>query len=120
MYTNVRAQAADLLEETGDYIKTIYQLVSLKVSRKLVTIVAGLIADFSVMLTGIVSLLFLSIAGAFWIGRYVKNTAEGFLWVGSFYFILFLFLLLLKKSMILPYLKNLLINRMNEKKDKSI
>ncbi len=120
MYTNVRAQAADLLEEAGDYIKTMYQLVTLKVSRKAVTIIAGLVADLSVMLTGIICLLFLSIAAAFWIGTNVQNTSEGFFWVGCFYLTLFLILLMLKKRKILPYLRNLLTTRMNEKKDESI
>lgn len=120
MYTNVRTQAADLLEEAGDYIRTMYQLVTLKVSRKVTTIIAGLIADFSVMITGLISLFFLSIAGAFWIGNYVQNTSEGFLWVGCFYFTLFVLLLLLKKRKILPYLRNLLTTRMNEKRDESI
>jgi len=120
MYTNVRAQAADLLEEAGDYVKTVYQLVSIKLNRKTVMIISGLFADVAVMLAGVICLLFLSIAAAFMIGRYVQDTAAGFLWVGAFYFVLFLFLVLLKKPVILPYLRNLITNRMNEKKDKSI
>lgn len=120
MYTNVRTQATDLLEEAGDYVKTMYQLITLKVSRKVATIIAGLIADLSVMITGLISLLFLSIAAAFWIGTYVQNASEGFLWVGCFYLTIFIFLVLLKKRKILPYLRNLLTTRMNEKKDESI
>jgi hypothetical protein len=120
MYTNVRAQAADLLEEAGDYVKTVYQLVSIKLSRKTVVIISGLIADFAVMVAAVICLLFLSIAAAFLIGKYVQDTAQGFLWVGAFYFVLFLFLLLLKKRVILPYLRNFITSRMNEKKDKSI
>lgn len=120
MYTNVRAQAADLLEEAGDFVKTIYQLVTIKVSKKTASLIAGLIADFSVMIAGVITLFFLSVAAALWIGSKVENAGEGFLWVGCFYLALFLFLLLLKKKTVLPYLRNLLIERMNEKKDKSI
>jgi hypothetical protein len=55
-----------------------------------------------------------------WLGEYLQSGWLGFLWVGCFYVVLLLFLILGRKSLFGPFLKNTLTRQLYEKRDESV
>ncbi len=113
-------QAAELLEDLGGYVKTAYKLGTVKVTRKTVDVLSSVIAGVLMAVIGLIALIFVSVATAMWLGEYLQNGWLGFLWVGCFYVVLLLFLVLTRKSLFGPYLKNMLTRQLYEKRDESV
>lgn len=110
-------QTAELLEDLGGYVKTAYKLGTLKVTRKTVDVLTSVTMVLLMAVTALIGMIFLSVAVAMWLGEYLQSGWQGFLWVGCFYVLLLLFLILGRKSLFGPFLKNTLTRQLYEKRD---
>ena len=113
-------QTAELLEDLGGYVKTAYKLGTVKVTRKTVDVLTAVTIVLLMAVTALTGLIFVSVAAAMWLGEYLQSGWLGFLWVGCFYILLLVFIILGRKNLLGPYLKNILTRQLYEKRDQSV
>lgn len=104
----------NIAELAADYAETYYKLTVVNINQKIADISA--VASFSMIAGLVISFvaLFLCFAAALWIGGLVGSNAEGFLLVGLFCLIIFLFLFLTRKKVFYPFIKNMVIKSIYE------
>jgi hypothetical protein len=104
----------NIAELASDYVETYVQLAVLNINKKTADISAA--ASFSMLagLVGFFVVLFLGIAGSFWLGGLVGSTAAGFLLMSAFYLLIFLILFFTRKKLFYPLVKDLIIKSIYE------
>lgn len=117
---NIKEDAKDILNHSQDYVETLYKLSVVRAAKKASNIASGLVNTILLFFISLCILLFLSIAAAWWIGQEAENPAVGFLSVAGFYLLLAIILIALRKSVISPFIKNSLIRKIYEEKNKII
>ena len=110
----IKDQAKDLVSNAGDYLETLYKVNLLKVTGKAVKTGSAIITSVVMVVLTVMVLLFGSIALAFWLGNMVESRVGGFLIVAGIYFVLLLFIMMTKKSVVIPFLRNLLTRKIYE------
>lgn len=117
---NIKEDAKDIINHSQDYLETFYKLSIVRATKKASNIASGLVNSVLLFFIVLCVLLFLSIAAAWWIGQELDDPALGFLSVAGFYVLLAIILLALRKSVISPFIKNSLIRKIYEEKNKVI
>lgn len=117
---NIKEDAKDILNHTGDYLETLYKLNVVRATKKASDIASGVVNSVLLFFFTLCILLFLSVAAAWWLGDVFNSPALGFLSVAGFYLILVIILLALRKNVITPFIKNSLIRKVYEEKNKVI
>ena len=117
---NIKEDAKDILNHSQDYLETLYKLSVVRATKKASNIASGLVNSLLLFFISLCILLFLSIAAAWWIGQELNNPSLGFLSVAGFYILLAIVLIALRKNVISPIIKNSLIKKIYEEKDKII
>lgn len=116
----IKDDAKDIINHGQDYLETFYKLSIVRATKKASNIASGVVNSLLVFFTSLCILLFLSLAAAWWLGQELNNPALGFLSVAGFYIVLVLVLVALRKSVIAPFIKNSLIRRIYEEKNKVV
>ena len=116
----IKEDAKDILNHSQDYLETLYKLNVVRATKKASNIASGLVNSLLLFFISLCILLFLSIAAAWWIGQELNNPALGFLCVAGFYIILAITLIALRKSVISPFIRNSLISKIYEEKNKVV
>ncbi len=101
----------ELFEKGGDYIQTNLQLIKLKATDKVATIVSNLAAQIAVVFLGFFFLLMLNIGIAFWIGEAIGKTHYGFMIVAGFYLLMTIILSIFKNELIKKPIINSIISQ---------
>jgi hypothetical protein len=117
---NIKEDAKDIINHSQDYLETFYKLSIVRATKKASNIASGLVNSVLLFFISLCILLFLSIAAAWWIGQELNNPAAGFLSVAGFYMLLAIILIVLRKNVISPFIKNSLIRKIYEEKNKVI
>ncbi|HEU4860111.1 MAG TPA: phage holin family protein [Chitinophagaceae bacterium] len=117
---NIKEDAKDILNHTGDYLETLYKLNVVRATKKASDIASGVVNSVLLFFFSLCILLFLSIAAAWWLGVVFNSPALGFLSVAGFYLLLVIILISLRKNVISPFIKNSLIRKVYEEKNKVI
>ncbi len=96
----------EFVRHSRDLGETAIRLAKLRAAEKTAAVSASLV--FRVITAGLAFMVFLfgSTAAALWLGDLFGSRATGFLVVGGFYLFMLGVLLLLKKTVILPYLRD--------------
>ena len=105
---------SNIAELAADYVETYYKLTVVNINQKIADISA--VASFS-MAGAIICCfagLLLSIAGSLWLGTLLGSTALGFVAMGVFYIIVFIFFYTTRKKIFFPFIKNLVIKSIYE------
>lgn len=109
-----RSTQDGLVDAVGDMFETYRSLVNVRM-------VEGAAVGGSVSLLGIVLLvvgtfvlLFAGLGAAWWIGDALDNMKAGFFIVGGFYLLILLVALLTSRTLILPWLRNLIVKKIYE------
>lgn len=114
METTETEDKRNIAEIASDYVETYLKLTIVNINQKTADISS--MASFS-MIAGLLIffvLMFLGIAGSFWIGDLLDNIALGFLVVAGFYLFLFLALFFSRKKLFYPFVKNLIVKNIYE------
>jgi len=114
---NLKEDAKDILNHAGDYAETFYKLNLLRLTKKVSDVASVVVNSLLIFFISICTLLFISFAGAWWLGDVVQNRALGFLLVAGFYLLIILVLILMRKKIISPFIRNTLIRKIYEEKD---
>ena len=114
---NLKEDAKDVFNHASDYAETFYKLNLVRLSRKVSDVASGVVNSFLIFFISLCILLFISFAGAWWLGDIVQNRALGFLIIAGFYLLIILVLVLMRKKVISPFIKNTLIRKIYEEKD---
>ncbi|HKC35965.1 MAG TPA: phage holin family protein [Chitinophagaceae bacterium] len=117
---NLKEDAKDVLNHAGDYAETFYKLSLVRLTKKVSDIASGVVNSVLIFFISLCILLFISFAGAWWLGDVVDNRALGFLLIAVFYLLLIFILVLMRKKIISPFIRNTLIRKIYEEKDKVV
>lgn len=116
----IKEDAKDIINHAGDYLETYYKLTVVRATKKASDVASGVVNSVLLFFISLCILLFLSMAAAWWLGDVMNNPALGFLSVAGFYVMLVIILVALRKNVISPYIKNSLIRKIYEEKNKVI
>ena len=117
---NLKEDAKDVLNHASDYAETFYKLNLVRLTKKVSIIGSGVVNFVLIFFIGLCVLLFISFAGAWWLGDVMENRALGFLLIAAFYLLLIFILLLMRKNIIAPFIRNTMIRKIYEEKDQVI
>ena len=117
---NLKEDAKDVLNHATDYAETFYKLSLVRLTKKVSDIGSGVVNSVLIFFISLCILLFISFAGAWWLGDIVESRAGGFLLIAAFYMLLVVILLLMRKKIISPFIRNTLIRKIYEEKNKVI
>ncbi|HET9744909.1 MAG TPA: phage holin family protein [Chitinophagaceae bacterium] len=116
----LKEDAKDILQHAGDYAETFYKLTLVRLTRKVSDVASVVVNSVLIFFISLCILLFLSLAAAWWLGGMLESPAGGFLIVAAFYTLLVLILVLMRKKVISPFIRNTLISKIYEEKDKNL
>ena len=114
---NLKEDAKDILNHAGDYAETFYKLNLVRLTKKVSDVASVVVNSLLIFFISLCILLFVSFAGAWWLGDVVQNRALGFLLIAGFYMLIILVLVLMRKKIISPFIRNTLIRKIYEEKD---
>ena len=117
---NLKEDAKDVFNHASDYAETFYKLNLVRLSRKVSDVASGVVNSFLIFFISLCILLFISFAGAWWLGDVVNSRALGFLLIAAFYLLLIFILVLMRKKVISPFIRNTLISKIYEEKNKVV
>ena len=115
---NLKEDAKDVFNHASDYAETFYKLNLVRLSRKVSDVASGVVNSFLIFFISLCILLFISFAGAWWLGDVTNNRALGFLLIAGFYLLIVFVLVLIRKKVISPFIRNTLIRKLYEEKNK--
>ncbi|HTF19675.1 MAG TPA: hypothetical protein VK658_16495 [Chryseolinea sp.] len=106
-----REQQDGLIDAVGDMVETYRRLVNVRIVEN--AAVGGSLSIVGVLLLvmGVFVLLFSGLGAAWWIGDALQNMKAGFFIVGGFYLFILAILLLTASSVILPWLRNIIVRK---------
>jgi hypothetical protein len=117
---NLKEDAKDVFNHASDYAETFYKLSLVRLTKKVSDIASGVVNSVLIFFISLCILLFTSFAGAWWLGDLVNNRALGFILIAAFYLLLVFILILMRKNVISPFIRNTLIRKIYEEKNKVI
>jgi len=117
---NLKEDAKDILNHASDYAETFYKLNLVRFTRKVSDVASVVVNSVLIFFISLCILLFISFAGAWWLGDVVESRAMGFLLIAAFYLLLIFILVLMRKKIISPFIRNTLIRKIYEEKDQVI
>jgi uncharacterized membrane protein YqjE len=110
----LKESAGDLAEHISDLAETSYKLAVVNITEKVTTAGAAILAVIILCTLGMFVLLFGFIGLAWWLGDVVENRAAGFAIVAGFFLLLTICLLVARKRIVFPYIRNIFIRKIYE------
>ena len=110
----LKERADDLIEHAGDYIETYYKLGLLKVTEKSTAVGSSIIAALMLTILFIFFALFVGLGLAWWIGGMLDSMIAGYFIVAGIYLLIIICVLMMRKSVIRPFLRNYLVKKIYE------
>jgi len=109
-----RTRQDGFVDAVGDMVNTYRKLVNVRIVENVAS--GGSISILGIMLLVIVvfTLLFAGLGIAWWIGEALGDMKVGFFIVGAFYLLVFIVALLVSSSVIMPWLRNLIVRKIYE------
>lgn len=111
---NHNEQEDDILGKTYDqlteYVDLRLQLLKIEATEHTAKVSSFLISTLILLISGFFCVLFLSIVAGFYFSELFGNTFYGFGVIGGFYLLIFIILLLARKSLIHKPVSNIIIN----------
>jgi hypothetical protein len=108
---DIKDATSDLLDHVKDIGDTYYKLAAITVTEKATNIASGIVGIAILGTLGMLVLLFGSITLALWLGDLIESRTGGFAIVAGFFLLVTIILLAIRKKIIFPYFRNLLIRK---------
>lgn len=109
-----KLKAETLTKSVGDYFDTYYKLTVVKAADKATGVAASSLAGMATFFLGIFVLFFSGMALGVWLGQVLENPVLGFLLVAAFYLFLIILLVALRKTIVFPFIRNLIVRKFYE------
>jgi hypothetical protein len=103
-----------IVDAVGDMVETCRRLVNVRLAENAAVGGSLSIVGVLLMVVSVFVLLFSGLGAAWWIGDVMQNMKAGFFIVGGFYFVIFIILLLTASSVIIPWLRNVIVRKIYE------
>jgi hypothetical protein len=107
----LKDKAGDLFEHVGNIADTFYKLTIINVTQKATNAVSSALVVIVLCTLGMFALFFGGFALAWWLGDLFDNRIAGFGAVGGFFALLTILIIALRKNIVFPYFRNLIIRR---------
>ncbi|MCG2614335.1 phage holin family protein [Terrimonas sp. NA20] len=107
----LKEKTADLVDHVEDIADTFYRLTIINVTQKATNVASSALTMIVVTIIGFCVLLFLGVALSFWLGDLIGSRSGGFLLGGAFFLLVLLILIALRKKIVFPMIRNLIISK---------
>jgi apolipoprotein N-acyltransferase len=111
---NLKEKVGDLTSHLTEYLDTYYRLIILKAGQKATNISSAVFSTVIICTIGFLILFFAGFAGAWWLGDVIGSRAGGFLIVAGVFLLLVVVLVLLRRSIVFPFIRNSIIREVYE------
>ena len=108
---DLREKTADLADHVEDIADTFYRLTILNVTQKATNVASATLTMILVTVIGLFVLLFLGVALSLWLGDLTGSRTAGFLLGSAFFLVLLLVLLALRRKIVFPMIRNLILRK---------
>ena len=111
----IKESASDLVDHVTDFLETYYQYIGINVAQKSVNLASGAINFVIVIFLCLLDCFFLQVSGlAWWLGDVINSRPGGFFIVAGFYFVIMIAMIVMRKKLIFPFLRNLITRKIYE------
>jgi hypothetical protein len=114
MEASDRENQDGIVDAVGDMVATYRRLVNVRIVEGTARGGSLSIVSILVLVVAVFVLLFAGLGAAWWIGDVMDNMKAGFFIVGGFYLLVLIIVLLTANSLILPWLRNLIVRKVYE------
>lgn len=115
MATNtIQSKLEEFVSHSTELGETAYKLARVNAVRKTANISTNLLFTIVSSVILLFTILFGSIAAAWWLGNILDSLAAGFLIVSGFYLLLLGIIFKLKKKILLPWFRNKIVQKIYE------
>lgn len=109
-----KTQSDSLAEKIGIYMETYMKLIGITATKRATGIASlGIITAFILFLCMFI-LFFFGIGIALWVGEALDNEKAGYFIVAGFYILCMLIILIFRKDLIFPFIRNYIIKKVYE------
>lgn len=109
---DIKDKAADIVGHLEDMADTFYKLAIVNLTQKATNLVSAALVMIAVTVLGLFVLLFGGIALSWWLGNLLESRVGGFLLGAAFFLIIMVILVLFRKKIIFPLIRNRIIRKM--------
>ena len=110
----IKEDAKDLFDHGVDYLETFYRLKTITIAQKAIDIGSGAINAVIIGILAIFSFGAISFGIGWWLGNLVDNRAAGFFITGGLYVLIIAVIIIMRKKLIFPFLRNMLTKKIYE------
>jgi putative superfamily III holin-X len=110
----IKEDTKDLFEHATDYLETYYQLLTVTIAQKFIDIASGAVNAVILTVLGLFTFGMISMGLGWWLGNLVNSRAGGFLLVAAIYLLIMFAIILMRKKVIFPFLRNMLTKKIYE------
>ncbi|MDB5196185.1 MAG: hypothetical protein JWP88_555 [Flaviaesturariibacter sp.] len=109
-----KPKAESLTHSISNYLDTFYKLALVNLTQKATNVTAGILAGITTLFLFILTLFFLGMGLAWWIGGLINSTAGGFFIVAGVFILLMVLIVVLRKKLVFPVLKKAILKKIYE------
>ena len=110
----IKETASDLVDHVTDFLETYYQYIGINVAQKSVNLASGAINFVIVIFLCLLIVSFLGFGLAWWLGDVINSRAGGFFIVAAFYLVVMIAMIIMRKRLIFPLLRNIITRKIYE------
>lgn len=112
--SGIREETKDLSEHIGDFLETYYQLLTINIAQKGINIATAIINAVVLAFLCLMIISFTGVGLAWWLGNIINSRAGGFFLMAGIYLVAVVVLILMRKKLIFPFLRNLITRKIYE------
>ena len=110
----IKESASDLVDHVTDFLETYYQYIAVNVAQKVVNLASGAINFVLLIFLSVLFISFLGFGLAWWLGTLIDSRAGGFFIVAGVYLLIMILIVVMRKNVIFPFLRNLITRKIYE------
>lgn len=114
MDEDLKSKATHLKDHVRDYVQTYVQLAKAKATRGASNAVSGIVIGILAFFFAFFFLFFVAFGLGYWFGDLVDSRVAGFFMVAGLFLILVVVLFALRKKVIVPMIRNMIISKVYE------
>lgn len=111
---DLKTKVNHLKDHVGDYVNTYVQIAKARAVRGASNTTAGIVIGITAFFFAFFFLFFIGFGLAWWLGNIFDNRAAGFFAVAGFFLLLCALLFALRKKVIVPMIRKMLISKIYE------
>jgi len=110
----IKETASDLVDHVTDFLETYYQYIGINVAQKSINLASGAINFVIIVFLCLLIVSFLGFGLAWWLGDVINSRAGGFFIVAAFYLVVMIAMIIMRKRLIFPLLRNIITRKIYE------